>query len=92
MEPHWNLSRIKQIIGRAIRFCSHKDLPENQRYVNVFLYLTTHSTLKNSVDEYVWSLAKKKYKLIKTFEDALKEVAIDCDLFKKRNNIIKCNN
>jgi hypothetical protein len=92
MEPHWNLSRIKQIIGRAIRFCSHKDLPEDQRYVNVFLYLATSSNLKNSVDEYVWSLAKKKYKIIKIFENALKEVAIDCELFKKRNNIIKCDN
>jgi superfamily II DNA or RNA helicase len=92
MEPHWNLSRIKQIIGRAIRFCSHKDLPKDQRYVNVYLYLATHPTLKRSIDEYIWSLSKKKYKLIKTFENALKEVAIDCELFKKRNNIIKCDN
>lgn len=91
MEPHWNLSRIKQIIGRSIRFCSHKDLPEDQRYVNVFLYIATHNTLKNSVDDYIWSLAKKKYKLIKTFENALKEVAIDCELFKKRNNILTCD-
>lgn len=92
MEPHWNISRIKQIIGRAIRFCSHKDLPEDQRYVNVYLYLARHPTLKNSVDEYVWTLAKKKNKIIKIFEDALKEVAIDCELFKFRNNIAKCDN
>jgi len=91
LEPHWNLSRIKQIIGRAIRFCSHKDLPENERYVNVYLYLATHTSLKQSIDEYIWSLAKKKYKLIKIFENALKEVAIDCELFKKRNNIT-CDN
>jgi len=92
MEPHWNLSRIKQIIGRAIRFCSHKDLPEDQRYVNVYLYLARHKTLKNSVDEYIWTLAKKKHKIIKIFENALKEVAIDCELFRIRNNIIKCDN
>jgi hypothetical protein len=92
MEPHWNLSRIKQIIGRAVRFCSHKDLPENQRYVNVYLYLARHKTLKNSVDEYVWTLAKRKHKIIKIFENALKEVAIDCELFKLRNNVNKCDN
>ena len=26
MEPYWNISRMLQIIGRAIRFCSHKDV------------------------------------------------------------------
>jgi len=86
MEPHWNLSRIKQIIGRAIRFCSHKDLPENERYVNVYLYLATHTSLKQSIDEYIWSLAKHKNKLIEQFEHALKENAIDCELFHNRNN------
>ena len=87
LEPHWNLSRIKQIVGRAIRFCSHKDLPENKRFVDVYIHLATHPTLKQSVDEYIWSIAKRKYKLIKTFEIALKEVAIDCNLFKKRNSL-----
>lgn len=87
MEPHWNFSRIKQIIGRAVRFCSHKDLPEEQRVVDVFMYLAASPALKSSVDELVWSLAKKKHKLISTFEKALKEVAIDCPLFIKRNNL-----
>jgi len=87
MEPHWNFSRIKQIIGRAVRFCSHKDLPEEQRVVDVFMYLSGSPTLKSSVDELVWSLAKKKHKLISIFEKALKEVAIDCSLFIKRNNL-----
>lgn len=90
MEPHWNFSRIKQIIGRAVRFCSHKDLVENKRVVDVYIYLAiTNETdsNKSSVDEYIWSLAKKKHKLITTFEHALKEVAIDCPLFIKRNNL-----
>jgi hypothetical protein len=91
MEPHWNLSRIKQIIGRAVRFCSHKDLPESERYVDVYLYLATHISLKHSIDEYVWSIAKRKYRLIKEFEMALKEVAIDCKLFNKINNLSNFN-
>jgi superfamily II DNA or RNA helicase len=98
MEPHWNFSRIKQIIGRAVRFCSHKDLPEDQRKVDVYMYLCISNDLKRSVDEYIWSLAKKKHKLISTFEKALKEVAIDCPLFIKRNSFptdsykLKCDN
>ena len=85
LEPYWNLSRIHQIIGRAIRYCSHKDLPKRRRHVDVFLYLATYPS-KKTIDEYIWSLAKKKYKLIKQFEDALKMKAFDCENFYEGNN------
>ena len=85
LEPYWNLSRIQQIIGRGIRFCSHKDLPKYKQIVKVYLYLATHSKEDISIDEYIWSLAKKKYKLIEQFEHILKENAIDCSLFHARN-------
>jgi len=85
LEPYWNISRMKQIIGRAIRFCSHKDLPARRRYVDIFLYLATYKGVK-TIDQYIWSLAKKKYKLISKFEHALKEMSIDCTLFHQRNN------
>jgi SNF2 family DNA or RNA helicase len=35
LEPTWNESQSKQIIGRAIRYGSHKHLPEDQRFVDV---------------------------------------------------------
>jgi len=85
MEPYWNKSRILQIIGRAIRFCSHKDLPKDKQIVNVFLYLATHPKETQSIDQYVWSLAKHKDYLIAQFEHSLKENAIDCSLFHTRN-------
>lgn len=96
MEPYWNMSRMKQIIGRAIRHCSHKDVEANRRRVNVFLYLATRSGEKTT-DEYIWSMAKKKQKLIDEFEIVLKEKAIDCNLFYNRNNYkgekpLKCGN
>jgi len=84
LEPYWNLSRIKQIIGRAIRFCSHKDLPKRRNFVDIYLYLATYPG-KKTIDQYIWNLAKKKNKLIKSFEIALKEMAIDCKLFYERN-------
>ena len=61
LEPYWNISRIKQIIGRAIRFCSHKDLSKNRRFVDVFLYLATHDKI-DTIDEYIWKIAKRKYR------------------------------
>jgi hypothetical protein len=84
LEPYWNMSRILQIIGRAIRFCSHRDVPRAQRNVEVFLYLATR-TNENTIDQYIWSLAQQKSKLIDSFETALKEVAVDCELFYHRN-------
>jgi hypothetical protein len=39
MEPYWHPVRTEQIIGRANRICSHVDLPEDERTVNVFLYV-----------------------------------------------------
>ena len=39
MEPWYNLSRIEQIIGRAIRHCSHKNLPfEKTECRNIFAW------------------------------------------------------
>ena len=43
MEPYWHPARIEQVIGRARRICSHKDLPEALQTVEVFLYLMTFS-------------------------------------------------
>jgi superfamily II DNA or RNA helicase len=84
LEPYWNMSRLLQIIGRAIRFCSHKDLPSNRRQVEVFLYLSTYPGIQ-SVDQKIWQMAKRKHILIQQFELAMKEVAIDCNLFYHRN-------
>jgi len=41
LEPHWNFTRIEQVIGRAIRKGSHNDLPISERNVSVFLYIAS---------------------------------------------------
>jgi superfamily II DNA or RNA helicase len=96
LEPYWNMSRLLQIIGRAIRFCSHKDLPSSKRQVEVFLYLATYPGVE-TVDQKIWSMAKRKHILIEQFETVMKEVAIDCKLFYNKNvykddKPIKCIN
>jgi arsenate reductase-like glutaredoxin family protein len=97
MEPYWNMSRMLQIMGRAVRFCSHKDVPKSKRVVKIYLYLATYPGEK-TIDQYIWSLAKKKNKLINQFELALKESAFDCELFYNRNSYptdeteLKCKN
>jgi hypothetical protein len=40
MEPHWNPARHDQVIGRAIRICSHARLPVEDRKVRVSFYIS----------------------------------------------------
>ena len=84
LEPYWNMSRMLQIMGRAVRFCSHKDVPKSKRVVKIYLYLATYPGEK-TVDQYIWALAQKKNKLIEQFEMILKESAFDCELMHSRN-------
>ena len=95
VEPYWHEVRIKQMIGRAIRLCSHKDLPKDQRHVDVFRYKSVRSTLnkKMTTDQLIESIARSKEGLLQSFEEAIKEVAIDCELYKAHNlltNDYKC--
>lgn len=95
VEPYWNLSRIEQVMGRGIRFCSHRDLPAPNRLVEVYIYLSVHKSLPMSVDQRIMDIAVKKKTINKQFEQALKESAIDCDLFSNANigpnDNYKCN-
>lgn len=85
LEPYWNLSRIEQIIGRAVRYCSHKDLEEEKRKVKVYIYMAVNKNEKETIDEYIKKMAIKKNNLIEEFTTAMKEIAIDCTLFKHGN-------
>jgi len=38
MEPYWNTVRTQQVKGRAVRICSHMDLPKDQQNVEVYTY------------------------------------------------------
>lgn len=85
IDPYWNWPRLNQVIGRASRFCSHKDVPEEKRVVKVFVYIATHPDEEETIDEYIHNLSVKKNNLVLEFEKAIKEAAIDCKLFKNAN-------
>ncbi len=42
LEPWHNRSRIEQVIGRALRHCSHKKLPPKDRQVDIYQYAITY--------------------------------------------------
>ena len=61
MEPYWHPVRTEQIIGRAVRICSHHDLPRELQTVKVFLYVmkfTAEQLKPASKDEQVTNIIK----------------------------------
>lgn len=87
IDPYWNKSRLDQVIGRANRYCSHKDLDEDERKVMVYLYIAIAPLSKQieTIDQFITNLSIGKDKLIKEFEKAIKESAVDCYLNKNAN-------
>jgi superfamily II DNA or RNA helicase len=89
MEPYWHEVRITQMIGRAIRQCSHSDLPMDQRVVEVFRYKSVRGLNKKwTTDQFIEDSARSKEGLIQSFLDAMKEAAVDCMLNKAHNNLV----
>ena len=85
MEPFWNEAKIEQVIGRAVRQCHHADLPMEERQVDVFRYKIIRKNGKETIDEKLESISRRKNNLLLSFIEAIKESAIDCDLFKAHN-------
>jgi len=77
-EPYWHPVRIEQVIGRARRICSHQELPEDLRTVEVFLYLMVFSQAQLKGDEFI-ELRQDKSKIDNatpiTTDQALYEIA-----------------
>ena len=77
LEPSWNMSRINQIIGRAVRNFSHKDLEKKYRNVHVYKYCSIPNN-GPSIDKQKYILSEYKDRSNKEIERLLKEVAFDC--------------
>ena len=97
LDPWYNLNRIEQIIGRGIRFCSHKEYPKKDRNVKIFLHaiapmediedtkLRKGKVLRDTSDIYLYKVAWNKSKQIGIVEKIMKESAIDCTFHKNTN-------
>ena len=79
LEPWYNMNLLEQIIGRAIRNCSHKRLPYSHRNVELYLY---GSQLTNpeieAIDLYLYRLSEFKAVKIGVVSRALRTSAVDC--------------
>jgi len=78
MEPHFNRSKIDQVIARGIRFNSHAHLPENERHVEVVHYQSTlpKHLLQGphtSIDEYLYDSSERKKHLQNELRGMMKQ-------------------
>ena len=85
LEPYWHETQIEQAIGRAIRNCSHKDLPLKDRDVKIYRYIVKQPSLKATADELLHELSAKKQSIVQDFRVAMEEASIDCMLNKNQN-------
>lgn len=86
LEPWWNMSRAKQVIGRGIRRCSHVSLPEEHRNTTVYMHCTCmpYGGGKETLDQRIYRDALQKNDAIKAVETLLADVAVDCGLYEMR--------
>jgi hypothetical protein len=87
LDVYFNLGKVDQVIGRAIRQCSHYNvINDNNKYpqVKVYKYAVSLDGELSSEEE-LYKKAELKYLLIKKVERALKSVAIDCPLNRNGN-------
>ena len=93
MEPWYNMNRIEQIFGRAIRTCSHKLLPFNERNVELYLYasLMRDNGMEETADLYIYRLAEIKALQIGKVSRILKEISVDCILNSGQTNFTEEN-
>ena len=87
LDPWYNISQIEQIIGRAVRNLSHKNLDFEKRNVQIFMHGTIlENEEEESADLYVFRLAESKAVQIGKISRILKETAIDCILNHSQSN------
>ena len=79
MEPYWHPVRTEQVIGRARRICSHKNLPKALQTVEVFVYLMILSAEQLKSDDAIElkrkDLSKGDPKLPVTSDQLLYEIS-----------------
>lgn len=86
MEPHFNKSKIDQVVARGVRYHSHSHLPDNERHVDVEHY---HSTMPagvidkvlgrktSTIDEYLSNASEQKDKVKNDIMNLVKQSAYE---------------
>lgn len=92
MEPYWHWSRIAQVLARGVRLNSHIHLPEKDRIVQPYMYLSDYpltfedkeqakiKTVEDTTDVTLYLKALQNQVLINSFLVTMQESSLDCAL------------
>lgn len=89
LEPHWNNEKLNQVIGRAVRYNSHKELSESKRQVDIYHLILIKPKLiglqrlnpfnynrQPSIDEMLFDIAELKQERALNYIKYIKENSI----------------
>jgi len=80
MEPYWNFSLIQQIIARGVRYKSHINLPEEERNVQTYIYLSDYN--KEMLENEKSKIKERQTKNAKKTKKDQIELTTDINIFK----------
>ena len=99
VEPYWNQIRLDQVVGRAIRTCSHDALPEQDRNVKVYTYVMKFTDQqiadnpsirqadnRRTTDQHIYALAKNKAAINNGILELLHRASVDCAINAEAHN------
>jgi hypothetical protein len=87
LDPWWNMSRIEQVVGRAMRTCSHQLLPFEEQNCTVYFHVVRNGKVE-CFDENVYrTKIEPKAKSIANVRRLLEESAMDCPIQRQVNNL-----
>jgi len=83
-EPHFHESKVSQAIGRGVRFGSHSHLPDRDRDVRVYHYISKMPApwlgrSKKTVDEYLSEMGRNKATVNNMFLGLAKRMSVESD-------------
>lgn len=81
MEPHWNDNKIRQVIGRSIRYKSHESLPVEERLVDIYYWVSVFPKNKNiinlSADQFLIKISRKKDEIWNKYNQIIIDASIE---------------
>jgi len=89
LDPWYNMARIEQALGRAMRTCSHSLLPFEEQNCTVYLHVCRYPKGKQETfDEYIYrEFVEHKAINISKVKRVIMESAMDCDLQNSINSL-----
>lgn len=86
VEPWYHLNKLNQVIGRAVRNCSHYNLPPEKRNVTIYQHAAVNPSdgSTESIDLRLYGMSERKQREIDKIERIMATNAVDCALNQNR--------